>query len=396
MNWKRRLLETIVWSIAQATPRLTTVPAQPESILVLRNNDLGDVLVITPLFAALRQRFPNAQIVAAVGKWSKDILQGNPHIDRVMPVTAPWYNKFTADQSLAAIWRYLFTDHELKQIKQQNFTIGIDIFGSQFGSLFMLRAGIPYRLGVKGFAGGHTATQQSVNYNPWEQVGRSALRFAELLGASEIPEARPQLFLTSSEQQAGQQIWADLEAKFNQGGDRNDPLPSSASDQVSQSKIKRIVISPGAGFVEKAWPLNHYVELVKILSASNQTQEQAQALQILIVGGKGDRIAGDQIAAVADQVVNLAGDLALRETFALVSHSDLVVCNSSMLMHVAAAFSIANVVLLGDFFPSAKQHAAQWGYAKTCWVYGKETDDRNDIYNPVEVAAIVTGLLEVC
>jgi ADP-heptose:LPS heptosyltransferase len=431
MSWKRRFLEAIVWSSAQVAPKLSTVPEQPESILVLRNNDLGDVLIISPLFAALRQRFPKAHIAAAVGAWSADILKLNPHIDEIIPVTAPWYNKFIADQSLAAVFRYLLFSPELKQVKQKNFTIGIDIFGSQFGAFFMLRAGIPYRLGVKGFAWGHSAAQQCVNYNQWEQVGRSALRFAELLGASEIPEARPQIFLSESETAAAQKLWARLEANLDINLDpSSDPNLAANSDPDSalnidvnsesaqalkpdrrsdladiadppnsdrsttgdlhtRSRCRRLVISPGAGFVEKAWSLANYIELIKILT----TSDQSSTLQIVVVGGKGDRTAGEQIAAVADNVHNLAGDLALRATFALVSLSDLVICNSSMLMHVAAAFEIPNVVLLGEFFTSTNQHAAQWGYARTCWVYGKEEGDRPDVYTPQEVAAIVAKLL---
>jgi ADP-heptose:LPS heptosyltransferase len=374
MSWKRRLLETIVWSTAQVSPRLASLPNDPKSILVLRNNDLGDVLIITPLFAALRQRFPNAHIAAAVGTWSTDLLKHNPHINQIIPITAPWYNKFIANQSLSEIGRYLWSSPEIAQIRQQRFTIGIDVLGSQFGSLFMMRASIPYRLGVKGFAWGHSAAQQCVDYNHSEQVGRSALRFAELLGAKDIPAVRPQIFLTEAEKARGQNLWQVIATSLDSGS----------------AQLKRIVISPGAGFPEKAWPLANYIELVKILA----TQPQFKSLQIVVVGGKGDRQAGAQIAAVAEHVVNLAGELALRETFGLISSSDFVISNSSMVMHVAAAFAIPNLVLLGEYFPSTKQHIAQWGYAQNCWIYGQEAGDRDHIYNPSEVVAILSKLFE--
>ncbi len=44
-------------------------------------------------------------------------------------------------------------------------------------------------------------------------------------------------------------------------------------------------------------------------------------------------------------------DLGLRETFALIAAADGVVCNSSLLLHVAAAFSRPTLVLLGAAFP---------------------------------------------
>lgn len=58
-------------------------------------------------------------------------------------------------------------------------SIGIDVLGSQWGAWLLCRAGIPYRMGVRGYAGGHSVMQSLVPYNADEHVGRSALRFAE-------------------------------------------------------------------------------------------------------------------------------------------------------------------------------------------------------------------------
>ena len=52
----------------------------------------------------------------------------------------------------------------------------------------------------------------------------------------------------------------------------------------------------------------------------------------------------------------------LRETFALAAAADIVFCNSSMLLHAAAAFSKPTVVVLGPESPPAADHQMQWGY----------------------------------
>jgi len=65
----------------------------PKSIFVLRNNDLGDVLVATPLLHGLRRAFPSAKICMGVGDWAKSLLGNNPDLDQVLPCNAPWHNK---------------------------------------------------------------------------------------------------------------------------------------------------------------------------------------------------------------------------------------------------------------------------------------------------------------
>ncbi|MFB2922028.1 glycosyltransferase family 9 protein [Aerosakkonema sp. BLCC-F2] len=366
MSLKRSVADGIVWLVSKMITNHKNTPKKIKSIFVLRNNDIGDLLVITPLFEALKLRFPESEIVAGVGEWNVEILKLNPYISEVMTVNAPWNNKVIPNQSLWDAVNYIAFSSESEELTKRRFDVGIDILGSYFGSLLMMRAGIPYRLGVRGYAGGHTATQKYVQFDEWQNVGRAALRFAELLGATQLPECRPQIFLSESELQAGEHRWSPK-------GDRTD------------RPLQRIVIGPGGGFVEKCWPLENYVALVKMLTLRDN-------LEVIIVGGKHDRSAGQQLAAISQEVRNLAGDLTLRETFALVAAADFVVCNSSMLMHAAAAFSIPTVVLLGDCFPSTKQHAALWGYDRMCHIYGKESD-RQELYTPPEVMEIIAKLL---
>jgi len=48
---------------------------------------LADLLVSTPLFEALRTRFPAARIVAGIGDWNRPILQNNPYVTEVLSST---------------------------------------------------------------------------------------------------------------------------------------------------------------------------------------------------------------------------------------------------------------------------------------------------------------------
>jgi heptosyltransferase-2 len=317
------------------SPSLAVPPRPPQSIFVLRNNDLGDLLIITPLFEALRRGFPHARILAGVGDWCGPILEHNPHVTAVQRVNAPWHNKHIADQSARAALRYIWSSPEVDALKAERCEIGLDVLGSPFGSLLMMRAGIPFRAGVKGYAGSAAGTQRHVRYNAGEHVGRSALRFAELLGVTDLPPNRPQLFLTSAESRAGESIWNESPLRL---------------------RSRKILVSPGTGFAEKRWPLDRFAALVARLADSETNQ-------IIVSGSAGDAPACEQIAASHPRVRNLAGRADLRANFAVAAGADLVVCNASMFMHAAAAVGTPAVVLLGPWFGPGDQHFAQWGYS---------------------------------
>lgn len=320
MGWRRDAFELIVRACATSVRKVPSCAAEPRSIFVLRNNDIGDLLVITPLFEALRRRFPSARIVAGVGDWAAPALKGNPNVDEVFPLNAPWYNAKVKPQGCVAALRYIMQSPEVARLRAARHDIGIDVLGSGLGSLLLLRSGIPFRLGVRGYAGGHSATQSCVKYDPNEHVGRSALRFAEMLGATDLPSNRPQLFL-------------DVPAN-----------PSGA-----------IIFAPGGGYREKCWPIEHFEALAG----------RVNNIPIHVIGGEGDRAHGLRLAKIGPHVINLTCRLTLRESFAAIAASRLVVCNSSMAMHAAAAFNKPAIVTLGPDLPDAAQHAAQWGYSDT-------------------------------
>ena len=343
MGWKGNIIDMPLGLAARVIAlRNGPMPKAP-SIFVLRNNDIGDLLVTTPLFEALARRFPDSEIVAGVGRWNFPVLENNPFVTDIVEVNAPWNNKNVPGQEWGNVIRYIARSPEITHLAARHFDIGIDVLGSHVGSALLMRLGIPYRLGVRGYRGGHTAAEQFVQYNPAEHVGRSALRFAELLGATELPENRPQLFLSEEERSAGESRW-----------------PGRAGGRI------RITLGIGGGFREKCWPTQSFANLLDLL-------REHPTIDIALVGGVGDRSIGAALAVGRPDVHDLSGILSLRETFALTSASDAVVSNPSMLMHVAAAFRKPTVVVLGPYFPSAIEHDAQWGYPGTCRSLGSDS-----------------------
>lgn len=362
------VLERAVRRAAAGAPTLLAPPEDPRSIFVLRNNDLGDLLVVTPLFEALRTRFPEARIAAGVGGWSGDILRHNPHVSEVLPVNAPWFNKYAAQGGPISRWDYLRRSPEIHALARHRFEVGIDVLGSAWGSLLLLRAGIPWRLGVRGYAGGDSGVHAAVSFDPNEQVGRSALRFAELLGAKDLPPVRPQIFLVREEAEEGERWWA-------------------AAEQTGRRP--RLILGPGAGLADKRWPLESFAALLRGLA----DHPDLSVLSVLIMAGPGEEDLVRALLPLHPGARAFEKPPGLRATFALAAACDVMVCNSSLLLHVAAAFGKPVLALLGPAFRSARQHQAQWGYPDLSRSLGREKGERDEICSPEEARAALREIL---
>lgn len=119
--------------------------ANPKRILILKPCCLGDVLMSTPLVDAVRRGFPEAELDYAIGAWSRPMVAGNLHIDRVVTVPDRW-----TTGSLLAVARELRGRHyDLAFVPERTPLPGI----------LCWLAGIPVRIGLdshsRGFAYTH-------------------------------------------------------------------------------------------------------------------------------------------------------------------------------------------------------------------------------------------------
>ena len=337
-----------------------TLNSPPKSIFVLRNNDLGDVLVATPLLSGLRKSFPSAKIAIGVGDWAKPLLENNPDIDKIIKCNAPWHNKqicrypANSPKTFLEGLSYSLFSKEARYLKKEKFSHGIDILGSRQGSWFMRSVGIPNRFGVKGYAGGDNWCKKTVSFKENRKVAEAALEFLNLLGSNEKIEPRPKIYLTEDEVKEARQRW-----------------------NCCDSKKKKIIIAPGGGFPEKCWGNENYNMLANLLIKDPN-------LSISIIGSNED-LARIEIQE-SDRLKNLCGSLALRESAAMVSQSDFVITNSSLSMHLAGAFEIPSLTLLGDWYGSANLHHLQWGYPEGK-VLGREL--KSGTIDPIDALQIV-------
>ena len=82
-----------------------------KKILLIRRDNIGDLVCTTPAFAALRQHYPDAQIGALVNSYNAEVLRGNPNVDHVFV-----YQKLKHAGNLAS--RFKALNQRLKLIAQ--------------------------------------------------------------------------------------------------------------------------------------------------------------------------------------------------------------------------------------------------------------------------------------
>ena len=64
-------------------PKLSINLPQKARILIIRRDNIGDLVCTTPAIAVLRAHYPNAEIAALVNSYNAEVLQGNPNLDHV-------------------------------------------------------------------------------------------------------------------------------------------------------------------------------------------------------------------------------------------------------------------------------------------------------------------------
>ena len=316
-----------------------------KNFFVLRNNDLGDVLVTTPLLEGLKNGFPESRVSIGLGDWAMPLLENNPHVDEIIACNAPWHNKqncrypANSPKTFLEGLKYVLFSKESRFIADKQFTHGIDMLGSRQGSWLMRRAKIENRYGVKGYAGGERWCTKYINFKEDRKIGKAGLQFLKLLNAKEEIDPRPSIFLTKKEKSEAEISWGQKSTNTN-----------------------RIIIAPGGGFPEKCWGDQNFTQLTELLLKNRN-------YQLCIIGSKEDK---NRISLNnATQVINLCGLLSLRQSAAMVSLADYVICNTSLCMHLAGAFKIPSLTLLGEWYDSTELHQKQWGYPEST-VKGKE------------------------
>ena len=258
---------------------------QIKNILVISLSNLGDVILTTPVLAALREHFPDASLAVLAGPKAEAFFEGCRTVNRVI-----LYDK--RRMSLMDKIRLIGV------LRKMNFDLAIDLRNTL----------IPYLIGTphkNGFAIGKQPVAMRARH-------LSRLKFLGLLEPTAAFD-----FFSEEERQRSQE-------KLKKSG--------------IQTENGWIVMAPGAGSYLKRWGIKRFSEAAKHFSN--------QGKQVVVLGSAEERNLGEKIEN-GGSIVNLCGTLSLREAAAVLKEAELVLCCDSALMHLANEQNVPVVAIFG-------------------------------------------------
>lgn len=322
--------------------------AQFTRILVLRNNHIGDAVLVTPVIRDLKKYLPNSHLAVASGRWACDVFSGNPAVDEVIELNTPWGNKkISGAGSVMKILSYLFGSKEINKITAGKFDLAIEFSGHPLNRLLLWKAGIPYRAAMT--AGGKPLplAWRTFFHGAHESMGKSFLKSVEVLGFKP-GEAVPELYFSEDDRRSAAEKMR--EAGFSGG--------------------KFAAVAPGAGWPEsKSWLPERFAEVAGKLFSEKK-------ICSLILGSRDEVSLTSRVAEIAGEgVFDLGGKLSLKEYFALVSMSVGVLCNNSSALHVAKSFKKPAVVVCSGLYGGWEAQEKSWGYPSGTYFIGGTKSD---------------------
>ncbi len=305
------------------------------SIVAFKLRHIGDVLLSTPAFHALRGAFPGARIAAVVNEGTQDMLSGNPDIDRILVFRrgrrdAGGKSRFGEELAL------------LREIRSLRAEVAVNFTEGDRGATLSRLSGARFRVGVA-----------SARRGLWGKE-----RFYTHL----CP--RPDLYR--------HQVWKDLDVLAAAGIQPGDlslrfHIPEKDGEE-SQRKLSAAgvpggapyaVVQPTSRWTFKCWTeegmagvLGHLArrEIMPVVTSGPEPSEVAQAERV--------------VAASDGKAVSLAGRFSLKELGAAIASASVFVGVDSAPMHIAAAVGTPVVALFGPTgaFNWAPWEGIDWGY----------------------------------
>lgn len=290
---------------------LLKLPDSPR-ILITRTDRIGDLVLTTPLFKALREKFPKAWIAAVVFLEHRELVQGNPCLDEVI-----LYDKKGTE---AGLWgQFLFS----QKLRHKKFDAVIHAHGTNRMHLTAWLAGIPVRIGYDRRA--PWALTHVHPYNKKEGKKQEAEYLFELLEHFGITCPR------------------EIATFFPVTYRSVRSLENLRLFQKIPEDLPWIVLNPSASDVTKMWPAERFAELV------TRIQKDHPAI-FLAIGTSQDRPVIEKLVKnTPTPVFDLSGRLSLGMLGALLKRAALLISNDSGPVHIAVSVGAPVVSIFGRY-----------------------------------------------
>lgn len=273
-------------------------------ILIIRTDRIGDVILTTPVIRTLRQTYPEAYIAILISPATRDLVQGNPHLDEIL-----MDDRLGRHKGPAGFWRLI------RGIREKKFDIVFNFHTKKRTNLLCFLAGIPQRVGYRNEKFGFLLNRPVFDERPFGKK-HEAQYCLDLLKAVGIDIDKSKLEFDIPLQPQAEE-WADRLFK------------SMNLDHVSPI----IAINPGASCPTRIWPVHRFVELIQKLKKYSG--------KIILVGGPDTAGISRRINSLAgNPATDLSGKTSLAQLTSVLKRCDLMVSNDTGPVHIAAALGI--------------------------------------------------------
>jgi len=315
-------------------------PSTAPRILLIRPDHLGDLVMTTPVLAALKQHAPGAHITMMVGPWSSEVIARHPAIDRLIICPFPGFQR--AAQKALAPYVLLFSIAKLLRRRQYDLAINLrpDFW---WGAALLYLARIPRRVGYAVEPGKpfltHTLPFQSPEHATVSNLhlASAALQILGYLPLEEpyTPERYPLQFIPTVEEYK----WV-TEFLKKEGIKTTTPI---------------VVIHPGSGAAVKLWRTQGWSACADALTKSLTIDPP---VRIMLTGSKNERPMLEEIADGMESPALLVTSATIGQLAALLGRALVVLSVDSGPLHLAVAQGTPTVQLFG---PTDPRIFGPWG-----------------------------------
>ena len=287
-----------------------------QRILLVQTAYLGDVILTTPLIRAIKQVFSQATLDVLVIPQTAGALANNSHIDQLI-LFDKRRQKWPAFKDV------------LRILKARHYDLAISPHSSFTTGLLLKLSGIPQRVGFKRLPIRYFLTQQVT----MPQADFTIEKYLALLQpfSKQSFSIQTELFPSEADKELAKRLMQKL--------DKGKPT---------------IAIAPGSVWPTKRWPAKYYTQL---------TANLKQPFNLIFIGSKEEQDLCQQIIdqARAKRAINLAGELSILQSAAVIANCDLMICNDSGALHLANAMQTDVFAFFGPtvrsfgFFPFRPQ-----------------------------------------
>ncbi|MDD3295969.1 MAG: lipopolysaccharide heptosyltransferase II [Candidatus Omnitrophica bacterium] len=285
--------------------------SKDKRILVVGVNWLGDSIMTTPAFKALKHVYPESYIAVMTVSRVKEVFEDNPCVDEVII-----FDEKTSHKSIKEKIKFI------KFLKEKKFQKAFLIHRSFTRALICRLAAIPSRAGY----------QRLKNY----------FILTDKVGLPKEGLHRQDYYLNLFKK-SGIAVENSLPEFF---------IPPGVLDRVSRALefLKKdhsclVGVNPSANWELKRWPPEYFSVLCDRLV-------KGMGAGVVFVGGESDeKITREVIGRMREPAYSLCGKTTLKELAAVIKNISLFISNDSGPAHLSAALGVSTLALFGPTSP---------------------------------------------